>query len=196
MGYPYQVSHRGRHILSPSFLIIIIIIIIFVYNLYYYYYYYFLFYFFFFFGGVGVISTKGNHRLINTTALLGGHTIIITTALTGTSSTHGSRATNMRKKSCPRCPFKDVSKDVNSNCRSLIWQCLRVKCLQKYTTVPLLWCILMLWLNILLIADVVSKIISLVIFVCLAMWSIRNLLTVVIITRRSVADSARNVVNF
>ena len=30
-------------------------------------------------------------------------------------------------------------------------------------------------LNILLIADVVSKIISLVIFVCLAMWSIRNL---------------------
>ena len=30
-------------------------------------------------------------------------------------------------------------------------------------------------LNILLIADIVSKIISLVIFVCLAMWSIRNL---------------------
>ena len=32
-----------------------------------------------------------------------------------------------------------------------------------------------LMLNILLIADIVSKIISLVIFVCLAMWSIRNL---------------------
>ena len=36
--------------------------------------------------------------------------------------------------------------------------------------------IFMIMLNILLIADIVSKIISLVIFVCLAMWSIRNLM--------------------
>ena len=40
---------------------------------------------------------------------------------------------------------------------------------------PLIAMKVILMLNILLIADIVSKIISLVIFVCLAMWSIRNL---------------------
>ena len=45
---------------------------------------------------------------------------------------------------------------------------------ESYTVLEI-WKKQQIMLNILLIADVVSKIISLVIFVCLAMWSIRNL---------------------